>query len=255
MTSAPATSSALAPLRQGGVDGSPYALVALSTGGQLVASTHPDPATADGYLRLTAHLLLQAERRRFRSVGVISAVEGEGKTAAAINLAVCLGRTKGRGGRVLLVDADSRHRTLTRIFCGPDARPTPADPTAPEAIAVEPGARHPMLLPTAFDGVDLLTAPESGDGLTLESPAAWIRTLDQLDAAYEHVVIDCPTVLDNPEGIVLRDVVEQLVLVIRAGRTPRRLVERAIGDVGHRVLGVILNGAGTATVSRVEALR
>ena len=35
---------------------------------------------------------------------------------------------------------------------------------------------------------------------------------------------------------------EELVLVVRAGKTPQKVVERALGSVRKRVLGVILNG-------------
>jgi Mrp family chromosome partitioning ATPase len=194
------------------------------------APAHPDPTTADAYLRLTAHLLLQTERQACRSVGITSAHHGEGKTTAAMNLAVCLGRTRGRRGRVLLIDADARQRTLTRLLGG-------------EGVLGEEDQRHPMLLATSFDGVDLMTAPDPKDALALYAPGVWRATLLELVTRYEHVVIDCPSVLDHPAGMVLRDCVDALVLVVQAGRTPKRDVERALSGASRRVLGVVLNGA------------
>jgi receptor protein-tyrosine kinase len=207
-------------------------LLALVAGDRLVPSTNADPVTADGYLRLTAHILLQAERRPFRTIGVISALEGEGKTTAAINLAVCLGRARGREGRVLLVDADTRKRTLTQLLGG-HARGGN-------------GRLESTLAATGFEGVDLLTAPPPGDGLTLNAPGAWIETMHRLGSRYAQIVIDCPAVLEDPEGVVLRECVEEIVLVVRAGRTSKSTVQRALGNVRGRVLGVILNGAGDA---------
>jgi Mrp family chromosome partitioning ATPase len=232
-SSAHASSSALA-LRVDPRERSPYPLLAVTPDeGRLVSSPSPDARTADGYLRLTARILLDAERTGFRTLGVLSATYGEGKTAAAVNLAVCLGRAKGRRGRVLLVDGDSRTRALTNMFCAKEA---------PGAAAGTSSSRHPMLVGTALDGVDLMTAPPAGDELSIAAPSAWIETFRELGALYPHVVVDCPAVSENPEGLVLRECVERIVLVVRAGRTTRRVVERTLGEASGNVLGVILNG-------------
>jgi Mrp family chromosome partitioning ATPase len=100
-----------------------------------------------------------------------------------------------------------------------------------------------MLIGTALDGVDLMTAPVLDDGLTVTSPAAWIATFRELGAMYPHIVVDCPAVLENPEGMVLRECVQQIVLVARAGTSTRTLVKKTLGQTAARVLGVILNGA------------
>ena len=97
----PRDDHALVPSRSAHAGDASTAL-ALVDNGRLVPARDPDARTADGYLRLTAHLLLEAERHGFRTVGVFSALTGEGKTTAALNLAASLGRTRGREGRVLL---------------------------------------------------------------------------------------------------------------------------------------------------------
>lgn len=213
------------------------ALLAVSTdGARLVATPQPDRVTADGYLRMTARVLIESPGEASRVVGVVSAHEGEGRTAAAVNLAVCLGRAKGRRGRVLLVDGDARRRGLTRLFCGtgpvagPDGAPVP----------------HPTLIGTALEGVDLMTAPDLDDGLTVSTPAAWVHTFRELGALYPHLVVDCPAVLDDPEGLVLRECVERIVLVVKAGETTRTAVTRTLGSLSGRVLGVIVQGAHAA---------
>jgi Mrp family chromosome partitioning ATPase len=60
---------------------------------------------------------------------------------------------------------------------------------------------------------------------------------------YPHIVVDCPAVLENPEGMVLRECVQQIVLVARAGVATRALLRKTLGQTAARVLGVILNGA------------
>lgn len=220
-------------------------LLAVRDGGSWKAAQKPDPVTADAYLRLTAHLLMQSERQNLHSIGVTSAFAGEGKSTAAMNLAVCLGRTQGRRGRVLLVDADARQRSLTRLLGGVievhDAEGSPQ--------------KHPMLLATSFEGVDLMTAPNPQDGLTIYAPGVWRTTINELTQRYEHVIVDCPSVLAHPAGPVLRDCVDGLVMVVKAGRTTRKDVERALAGASRRVLGVILNGADGRPLDDPEGWR
>lgn len=201
----------------------PGALAARS-GDRLVPVSEVDERLAHGYLRMAAHILLRAQKATFRTIGVISARDGDGSTTAAMNLAVCLGRTRGRAGRVLLVDGDAQNRELTGLIHGRNGN-----------------GQHPMLVSTAFEGVDLMTAPDATDSLTIYDPAAWAQTLADLSSRYAQIVIDCPSVLDNPEGMVLRECAEELVLVVRSGATDKTDVERALGAVGRRVLGVIVN--------------
>lgn len=199
-------------------------LLAVRYGNRLLPDQAPDDKTAAGYLRMAAHILLRAQRQPFRTLGVVSPRSGAGKTTAAVNLAVCLGRTRGRAGRVLLVDGDVRGRGLTKLICGEQ-----------EAEVGD----HPLLVSTAFDGVDLMTAPKAVDQLTLYDPAAWSRTLHELGERYEQVVVDCPAVLEQPEGLVLRECVEEIVVVLRE-ETPKSDLDEALRAVGRRVLGVLL---------------
>lgn len=199
-------------------------LLAVRSGNRLLPDQAPDDQTAAGYLRMAAHVLLRAQRKPFRTLGVVSPRSGAGKTTSAVNLAVCLGRTKGRAGRVLLVDGDVRGRGLTKLICG-------------EQEAAE--GDHPLLVSTAFDGVDLMTAPNPVDQLTLYDPAAWARTLHELGERYEQVVVDCPAVLEQPEGLVLRECVEEIVVVLRE-QTTKADLDEALRAIGRRVLGVML---------------
>jgi len=84
------------------------------------------------------------------------------------------------------------------------------------------------------------------DAMTLHDPAAWRASFADLSKRYTHIVVDCPPILDAPEGMILRDCVEELVLVVRAGGTSLETVTSALGNLKRRVLGVVLNGGAVA---------
>jgi Mrp family chromosome partitioning ATPase len=68
--------------------------------------------------------------------------------------------------------------------------------------------------------------------------------LDQLGAAYDWVVLDLPPVLRHPECRTLGAACTGVVLVVRAHRTPRSVVQRAMGELNLarcRLLGSVLN--------------
>lgn len=208
--------------------GTGVGLLALHSGRQLVPHLRPDPETANGYLRMTAHILLRAKERSVRAIGVLSGHEGEGNTTAAINLAICLGRTRGLQGRVLLVDGDARRRAVTKLFCGEEGAPS------------EPN--QSQMVRTQFEGVDLRTAPASEDGLTLHDPTAWLESFAELRGHYAHIIVACPPLLEAPESMILCDCVDEIVLVVRAGEASLSEVTETVNNLKRRVIGVVLSG-------------
>jgi Mrp family chromosome partitioning ATPase len=71
------------------------------------------------------------------------------------------------------------------------------------------------------------------------------RTLDALRSRFDRVLIDTPPVLPLADVGVLAPYADGVLLVVRAGATPKPLIERALAsfDAG-RLLGVVLNDGG-----------
>jgi Mrp family chromosome partitioning ATPase len=60
---------------------------------------------------------------------------------------------------------------------------------------------------------------------------------------YEYVVVDTPPILPFPDCRVLGKVVDGFLVVVSADRTPRRLVEEALGVLPKEmVVGLVFNG-------------
>ena len=75
-----------------------------------------------------------------------------------------------------------------------------------------------------------------------ESPRL-AELLEQARREYDYVVVDTPPLVALPDCRVLANHVDAFLLVVTAHKTPRRLLEAALGAVDPaRILGLVFNG-------------
>lgn len=139
-----------------------------------------------------------ADRPR-RLVAVYSPKGGVGTTTIAVNVAVAHAQT--RPGRVLIIDLDLQFgQVATHLNVTP--RQTIAD-----LVRDEPSQREPELLRTYVthhpSGLDVLGAPGSPELAELVVPDHVGRVLDTALLAYEAVVVDAGSTLDERSLAVL----------------------------------------------------
>jgi Mrp family chromosome partitioning ATPase len=174
-------------------------------------------------------------------VAVTSSLPGEGKTTAAAALATTVAR---HGASVLLVDADLRHRGLSRRYGfrpGTEAGQRPGletilrgDATLDDCLRPGPIAGL-AILPTAVDA-------EAANLLSLRLP----EFLAEHRSRYQHIIIDAPPLLvggDDAEAIITSS--DASVLVV-ARDTPAYVAHEAadtLRNLDVTVLGAIANGA------------
>jgi capsular exopolysaccharide synthesis family protein len=206
------------------------------TAGRLVTDPEILPAAKEQYRRVAAALHHAQTATGVNVVMVASAAPAEGKTLTAANLALTFAESYAR--RVLLIDADLRNPSLNRIFgvesqgglsellvlAGKTLRAVPVTPRLSVLSAGRPSA-DPMA------------------GLT---SARMRKVLEEARADYDWVILDTPPIALLPDANLVAQMVDVAVLVVRAGATPYRLVQRAIELIGRqRIAGVVLNGAAT----------
>jgi non-specific protein-tyrosine kinase len=182
------------------------------------------PSTVNEYRMLRSNLLLRTDGDAPRVLLVTSAVEGEGKSAVAANLA----RTLAAGGRrVVAVSADLRtplqHQlaiaSTTGIAEVLDENAYPTDVVTRVPLDQEAGSTGSL---------DLLASDSrSGDSASLVS-TAMDDLLGDLQDEYEIVVIDAPAILPASETVLLaRNPGMQMLIVASIGGAQRRDIERA----------------------------
>jgi polysaccharide biosynthesis transport protein len=89
----------------------------------------------------------------------------------------------------------------------------------------------------------------SGRTLELYDTRKISDMLKKIKKQYEHIIIDAPPILPLADMHMLAEMADTLVLVVRAGLTPRVVVEKAVRTIGAaRNACIILNGLEAAGV-------
>lgn len=200
---------------------------------KLITSQAMSPATVEQYRRLAATLHHAQSSDGIKLVMITSALAGEGKTLTAVNLALTLSESYER--RVLLIDADLRRPTLHHIFELPNGSGLLEGLKAPDQskLPVHEISQRLALLPAGTPDPDPMSALTSDRMRGVIEDAA---------ANFDWVIIDTPPVGLLPDAGLLAAMVNTVVLIIQAGRTPLAVIRAAAESVGrHRVIGAVLN--------------
>lgn len=201
--------------------------------GKLVLNDGAEPASVEEYRRLAARLYIAQAERGTRIVMITSALVGEGKTLTATNLALTLSESYKK--RVLLIDADLRDPGVHDVF------------RLPNVVGLNDGLRsdedRKVPLIRVSDNLSVLTAGRPDpDPMSVLVSERMRRILKDAAAAFDWVIIDTPPMGLLSDAHLLVNLVDTVVLVVRAGATPLKAIRSAAEAVGRdRILGVVLN--------------
>jgi protein-tyrosine kinase len=213
----------------------------LRAGGYLPEATK-ERQFADQYRRIKRPLIEKAlsgddAGGEPRIIIVTSAVPGDGKTFTSINLAFSMAQE--RDISILLVDSDVAKHHITDIF-GLRQRKGLLDALTDESL--DPEA---LVVPTSSRGLSILPAGTRVEGTAeLISSNRMRQILSTLCARNPRriLLLDSPPLLITNEGRALVKIAGQVVIVVRAGETPRHAVQAAVGMIDEKQAGgLILN--------------
>jgi capsular exopolysaccharide synthesis family protein len=170
-----------------------------------------------------------------RSILITSAVPGEGKTMVSVNLALTISKEIQK--KAILIDGDLRTpgihldknqngkglsnylldgASLSEILINPEIdnlRVIMAGPSSSKASELIGSQKMEGLLKSLF---------ESGDNT--------------------YILIDSPPITCTTEPTLLSKMVDGIIFVVRADRTPRELIQRAVKSLDRqKIIGVVLN--------------
>lgn len=205
---------------------------------RLVTLTAPGSFAAEQYQGLRLKLEQRRQSGPCQLIAVTSAGAGDGKTLTSINLAGAL--ATDRDAKVLLIDADLRRSSVaTQLGIGGKGTAGLSELISKPRIGL-----HEVTLRAGSVPFDTIPA---GD---LRVPAHRIFRSSRLTAVlaearqqYDYVLLDTPPLVPVFDAALLSRIVDGVIVVVSANRTPRRLLEAALDVLEpSKVIGIVLNG-------------
>jgi succinoglycan biosynthesis transport protein ExoP len=223
----------------------------------------PGGPVAEAFRNLRAALSLLGPEEERKVFLFTSALPNEGKSFTSVNYALSLAQ---QGHRVLLIDGDLRRPSIHKVFPRSDNGSHPVPPDETHGIvdylvgaAELPNAVRVVLTAETETFVDRRSrsgVPRYGQlsilagGRRAPNPAELLSGhsfKDLIEAAsqqFDRVVIDSAPILAVSDTLLMVPYVQTTSIVIRASKTPRNAINRALsllGATGNRPAGVILN--------------
>jgi succinoglycan biosynthesis transport protein ExoP len=223
---------------------------------QLVSLAEPGGPGAESFRVLRTGLAFARLSRTARTIMITSAVEGEGKSTTAANLAVTLARG---GQRVVLVDCDFRRSSVWKFF-GAHQQPGLTELVLGTASVADVTTRVPVSEHAGEPGSNgsvpgewLAVVPA---GSLPPNPGEFVGAPDLAPALAalaedaDTVILDAPPLLHVGDALALSPNVDALLVVVRlrrANRSTLREVHRLLGATPTRALGFVATDAEPET--------
>lgn len=197
---------------------------------------NPMSVVSEQYRALRSWVERLTFTRRLQTLALTSAAKGEGKSLTAANLALVLAQDGTKS--VLLVDADLRRPKVHKLL-GLDSSPGLGDFLRGTATGEEIVRRTP------FFGLSVTTAGVvDGHPSELLASAEFEGWLASCRNHFDFIFFDTPPVHPVSDVNFLAGSLDGILLVVRAGKTPKSLVKHAVeGLPADKLLGSVLNRA------------
>lgn len=207
---------------------------------ELVVLRHPRSVLAESYRQTCAAMMRAIQRSGHQTVVFLGGLPGAGTTTAVTNVAATLGAS---GMSVLLIDANFRRPRLAKSLDLPPDAPGLGDFLAgqvklDDAIRSMPGVETGISVMSAGTPANLVF--ERLNNGKFESLVAEARQ------RFDVILFDAPPAVVAGDAMVLANLVDAAVLVVRANQEQRGLVARLIhqlSDAHCEPLGILLNRA------------
>lgn len=204
---------------------------------ELTVSRRPTSGMAEAARAIRTNIVFMSPDKPHRTLLITSAAPSEGKTTVACAIAITIAQA---GHRVLLIDCDLRRPRLHSVF-------SHSNDWGVTSALIDRGAQDSIVFETEVPNLWVApTGPIPPNPAELLHSEAFRSMLSRMQERFDRVVIDSPPIAPVTDATVLSTLVDGVVVVVRASRTTKDLVRRALRslrDVGSRVVGVVLNAA------------
>ena len=212
-----------------------------------IVSLDRDSAASEQYKILREQIKRLRINDGIDAFSVTSPLKRDGKTTVAVNLAAVLALDYEE--RVLLIDGDLRAPGVHRYF-NAALSPGLGDYLSSDAEMSVKG----LVCETFLPGLRILTAGKTSHfSSELLAKERMKHLMNEVRAEFPgyRIIIDSPPVLSTPDPIIIARHVDGVLLVVRAGKTPRDYLAKALQSLSStKIMGVVLNGANLGMSSQ-----
>jgi capsular exopolysaccharide synthesis family protein len=194
----------------------------------------PDSFAADEFQKLKTQIFLRSPNPPY-SILVTSTAAQEGKTTVAVNLAVAI--SQEIHSKVILIDGDLRKPS---IYLGKSQNTKGLSNYLSDGTPLSE-----ILINSEIEKLLIIMA---GPSTRKSSELVRSKRMEELLVSLREfgdntfIVIDSPPILSTSDAILLSKMVDGVILVVRAGHTPRESVQRAIKSIDpQKIIGVVFN--------------
>jgi capsular exopolysaccharide synthesis family protein len=211
-----------------GLAGIPNSKISLKSVDNKMNSKYPmvtlldsSSSVAEAYRTMRVSLSMLGPEEDRRILLFVSAIPEEGKTFTSLNSAIALAQ---QGFKTLMIDLDLRRPSLHKAFSAVKTSEQGMTDFFTGNVKLED-----IVCETGVQNLSLITA-----GQRAPNPAELLSAVDlgelfkNLLKAYHRIVIDSAPVNAVSDTLVIAPHAHKTILVIRAGKTPRKAVIRAI---------------------------
>lgn len=203
---------------------------------RIVSFYEPKSAVAEQYKTLRTNIRSLESKTPIKAIAITSAINGEGKTVSAINLAISMAQDLNKKN-VLLVDADLRRARISR-YLGFKAETGLAD-------LIANGSKLDDALISI--GIDNLTVLPTGkiphNPAELLSSLKFKNFIALVRQRYDYVIFDSPPVIPVTDAGLIGAQTDGVIMVIQANKTQKGVVRHGEGLLAQaqaKLLGYIL---------------
>jgi capsular exopolysaccharide synthesis family protein len=201
----------------------------------LIVHDQPKSAVAECCRAIRTNVLFMSPDRPLQTILITSSGPQDGKTTAAISLAITMAES---GNRTLLVDADMRRPRVHRAFDLPNGKGL-------SSLILGEGTLEEVVKSSQIPNLSILTCgPIPPNPAELLHTVAFATLLKQIVGRFDRIIIDSPPIGAVADAVVMSTLADGTVMVLKAARTSRELAKRtirALKGVNARIFGAVLN--------------
>jgi polysaccharide biosynthesis transport protein len=205
---------------------------------ETLSHTQPKSQISEAFRALRTSLLLSQAEHPPQVILVTSALPREGKTTAAVNLAVTLAQL---GDRTLLIDSDLRKPGIRRAL---NLTIGKENGLSSYLAGVENLDEIVFPHPAISNLATITTGPVPPSPADLLSSHRMRDAISELRRRFKFIVIDSPPIMAATDAVIVSTLTDGVLLVVRSGETPKEAFTRTrdlLTAVKSRILGVVLN--------------